>query len=180
MKSNSAIQAPALQHNWPLSSPILQYKLLHYNTTGHSQVQPCSTSCSFAIALVTYTSNFAVQTAALQHHWPLSTTTLQHKLLHCNSTGDSPFLLCSTSCYITIPLATFKYNRAIQATALQHHWPLSCPTLQYKHAALQQHWPLSTPTLQYKLLHCNTADHSRFQTCSRFVIRDFVSMFVWR
>jgi hypothetical protein len=71
--SNPAVQAAALQHHWPLSLLTQQFKLLHCNTTGHSQVQNCSKSCCIATLLATLTSNPPLQAAALQHHhWPLS------------------------------------------------------------------------------------------------------------
>jgi len=145
LNSNPAVQAAALQQHWPLSSPTLQYKLLHCNNTGHSQVQTCSTSCCIATPLATLKSNPTVQVAALQQHWPLSSPNLQYKLLHCNTTDHSQVQHFSTSCGIATALATLKSNSAIQAPALQNHWPLS------------------SPTLQYKLLHCNTIFHSQVQ-----------------
>ena len=135
------------------SVPVLQFfKSPHYNahcsTTGHSHVQPCSTSCCIATVLTTLPSNPAVQAAALQHYWSLSLPTLQYKLLHCKSTDPSQVQPCSTSCCITTTLTTLTSNPEVQAVALQHHWTHS------------------RPNLQYKLLHCKNTDHSHVQTCS--------------
>jgi hypothetical protein len=87
----------ALQHYWPLSRPRLQYKLLHCNNTGHSHIQPCSTSDCTSTLRATLPSNPAVQAAAFQHYWPLSLPTLQYKLLHCDNTDNSQVQPCSRS-----------------------------------------------------------------------------------
>jgi len=143
----------------------------------------------------TLKSNTAIQGAAMQQRRPLSTTHLQYILLHCNITGNSYFQLCRTSCCFATPLATIhsnpavqaaekatplatlKFNTTVQVAALQQHWSVSTPNLQYKllvsnttghspnfavqAAASQHHWPLSSPNLQYKLLRCNTIGHSQ-------------------
>jgi len=121
-----------LQHHLPLSSPIVQNKLLHCNKTGHYNFQLCSRGCGIATALATLKPKPAVQVAVLPHHWPIKIPTLKYKLLHCNTTGHSQVQPCNTSCCIATSLATLNSNTAVQAAALQQHWPLSGPTLKYK------------------------------------------------
>jgi hypothetical protein len=130
LTSKLAVQAATLQYHWPLSLSTLQYKVLQCNSTDHSQFKLCSTRCCIATALTTLIFNSAVQDAAMQQHWPLSLSTLQYKVMQCNSTDHSPFQPCSTRCCIATALTTLSFNSAVQGDAMQQHWPISRPTFQ--------------------------------------------------